>query len=162
MAVTHRSRFAAAEEPPTSRDRSLQHHPDDWSWRLGVQRRTREEKQQREGQLRNSGSEEVRIECRQQWAAVVAAMRTQVTRYNDGAGRQAIVMAENTDGDQISVTVESDGGDHSLEVELDETTLFVRARGGPSTAIASERWITLDRPDTATAAYILQPWMEQL
>jgi hypothetical protein len=162
MAVAPRSRFAAAEAPLTSRERSLYHHPHDWSWHLGVKRRTREEREQREGQLLESRGEEERIECGQRWTAVVAAMRTLVTRYNDGAGRQAVVMAENADGDQVSVTFESDGSGHTLEVELEETTLCIRARGGPSSAIASERSITFDRPDTATAGYILQPWMEQL
>jgi hypothetical protein len=162
MAVAHRSRFAAAEEPLTSHERSLLHHPHDWSWRLGVKRRTREDKELREGQLLESKGEEERIECGQRWTAVIAAMRTLVTRYNDGAGRQAIVMSESADGDRIGVTFESEGSGHILEVDLDETTLFVRAGGDPPAAIASERWITFDRPDTATAGYILQPWMEQL
>jgi hypothetical protein len=161
MAVTQRSRFEAAEEPGAVRERSL-YQAHDWSWRLGVGRRTREERERREAQLLESRGEEQRIECGQRWTAVVAAMRALVTRYNDGAGRQAIVMAESADGDQISVTFESEGSGHTLEVDLEEITLFVRARGGPSAAVASERWITFDRPDAATAGYILQPWMEQL
>jgi hypothetical protein len=162
MAVTHRSRFEAAEEPLTSRERSLYNAPNDWSWRLGMKRRKREEKDLREGQLLTSEADEERIECGQRWTAVVAELRRLVTRYNDGAGRQALVMAESTDVDHISVTFDVDGGGQTLDVDLEETALLVRARGGSPTAIAGTRWITFDRPDAATAGYILQPWIEQL
>jgi hypothetical protein len=160
VAVANRSRFGAAEEPVTSRDRAP--HPGDWSWRLGAQRRKREETELREEQLEESRGEEERLECGQRWITVVASMRLLITRYNDGAGRQAVVMMESADGEHLGVTFESDGSGHTLEVELDETAMLVCARGGPSAATASKRWITFDRPDAATAGYILQPWLEQI
>jgi hypothetical protein len=97
------------------------------------------------------------------WPAIVTAIRAQVAAYNDGAGRERLVVIEATDRQHPSVTVESSGPmSPALIVTLDEAEIRVDSRSAEPHAGGTKRWVDLTRSADDTAAYVLEDWMERL
>jgi hypothetical protein len=96
------------------------------------------------------------------WRGIIAAIRTTVAAYNDGIGRERLVVTE-TDRPHFSATVASHGGTiSSLVVTLDEMEIRVECRATASDRGGSTRWVAMTRSDDETAAYVLQDWIERL
>ena len=99
--------------------------------------------------------------CLQRWPAIVATMRTLVASYNEGAGPGTLTLTE--DPAKHVVTLESaNSGRSTLLITLDGKDVSVCTRNGPTDALSSTRWVSLNRTDENAAAYLLRNWMEQL
>jgi hypothetical protein len=96
------------------------------------------------------------------WPAVVVAIKTTLAAYNNGMGRELLVVTE-TDQPHPSATIESTGGIMSaLVVTLDEAEIRVDCRAAAPDHGGATRWVAMTRSDDDTAAYVLQEWMERL
>ena len=100
--------------------------------------------------------------ARGRWRGIVAAIRTSVAAYNDGIGRERLVVSE-TDGPHPSATIESTRGIiPALVVTLDEAEIRVDCHAPAPDHGPITRWVAMTRSDDDTAAYVLQEWMERL
>ena len=132
-----------------------------WSRRIGEQHGQRD----RTANLRTQALVDVEHQrheqCLQRWPAIVAAMRTVVVGYNDGAGHDAVTLAE--DADNPGVTLESTAnGRRALTIALDGSDVSVRTRNGHGDAMSGLHWVSLNRTDENAAAYLLHDWFERL
>src|ERR1051325_2330377 len=72
-------------------------------------------------------------ECLQRWPTIVAALRTLVTAYNDGAGFPVLTLVE--DSERPSVTLESARNGHdALVMTLDGAVVCVRTAGADASS----------------------------
>ena len=135
--------------------------PDDWYRRLGESHRKREDAGRRQAGTIQDREDTRGLACRQRWPAIIAAMRRLIRAYNDGTGRETLVLVDNHTGEsgELTATVTARKS-QMLVLAVDEGDLWVRP---PQTEPAEgERWIGVDRSDEATAAYILQNWLTRL
>jgi hypothetical protein len=102
--------------------------------------------------------------CLERWPAIVAAMKSLVASYNDGAGLEAVTLVEDTvDRENASVTIASvTNGRRALVIALDGSDVTVRTRSGPNDVLSGMQWVSLDRTDENAAAYLLRDWLERL
>ena len=102
--------------------------------------------------------------CLQRWPGILAAIRAQLAAYNDGAGEELVTASEGRDGDDPVVTIASRSSAHAgIIISVDGDALLVRTN--PEAAAGFHgiaRRIDCSRSDTATAAYLLQDWMDRL
>ena len=106
-----------------------------------------------------------RAACLQRWPAILAAIRTLIAAYNDGAGAELLTASEQPDSDAPAVTITSRGSGRPITITVDEDALLVHTNLEPHAAAslhAIARRIDCSRSDTGTAAYALQHWMDQL
>jgi hypothetical protein len=104
------------------------------------------------------------VVCLERWPAIVAAMKSLVMSYNDGARFEAVTLVDDTDDrENASVTVASvSNGRRALVIALDGSDVTVRTRSGPNDALSGMHWVSLDRTDENAAAYLLRDWLERL
>jgi hypothetical protein len=141
----------------------MSEHPIKDSRSLGATHRRRDEAAAsiaREQDERDSAS---RLTSLARWPAIVAAIKAMVAAYNEGAGRELLVVAETPDQQQPSVTIESTRQTSTaLVATLDAGEIRVDRRSTSPDAGGIRRWVDLTRSDDDTARYVLQEWMEQL
>lgn len=136
-----------------------------WPRQMGQRRRKRDEEAAREERVRASDEREGHALCLQRWPGVVAALRTLIASYNEGAATELLIVTERWDGENPAVVVESTGRScSSLAVAVDGANLCVRIGSAECAADApvTERRIDCSRSDIGTAAYVLQDWMDRL
>jgi hypothetical protein len=92
--------------------------------------------------------------------AIVAGIRRLVDAYNTGAGRTVLSVEEETD--EPTVTIAAGAEAPSLTAALEDTVICVQVRAVDGVSCSSEVRLRPDRNDDATAAYILQNWMQRL
>ena len=92
---------------------------------------------------------------------IVAAIRRLTDAYNAGANRVVLSVVEQSG--QATVTVAA-GGEAApyLTAALEDTLICVRARDALGIPHATEFRLRSDCGDDATAAYVLQNWMQHL
>ena len=96
------------------------------------------------------------------WRGIVGAIQASVSAYNDGIGRERLVVRE-TAGPPPTATIEAtDGVIPALVVTLDGAEIRVDCRALAPGHGAITRWVAMTRSDDDTAAYVLQEWMERL
>jgi hypothetical protein len=97
------------------------------------------------------------------WTAIVGAMRRQADAYNAGARRIILNVVEQSGEATITIAAGGEGDAPYLTATLDEGT-FICASARDALGISRETEIRLcsERDDDATAAYLLQNWMEHL
>ena len=133
----------------------------DWSRRTGENHGQRDRAASLQAQTLVDLEHERHTACLQRWPAIVAAMRTLVASYNEGAGPGTLTLAE--DSATHGVTVEStNNGRSALVMALDGSDMSVRTRNGSADPVNGTRWVSLNRTDEDAAAYLLRNWMEQL
>ena len=97
------------------------------------------------------------------WPGIVRAIRAIAAAYNEGVGRQLLVVTETTDPQHPSAVLEStDAMIPALLVTLDDSELRVDTRPPHPDGGGVKRWVDLTRTDDDTAAYVVQAWMERL
>ena len=132
-----------------------------WSRQFGEEHGQRDRAAALDAQTRNDVEQHVHAACEERWPSIVAAMRSLVKNYNEGAGVEAISLLENA-GDRC-ITVQSAGNGHSsLVIALDGSDGTVRTRNGPDRPLSGTTWIPLNRTDDSAAEYLLRDWMERL
>jgi hypothetical protein len=133
----------------------------DWSRQLGEKRGSLDRTASLEMQTLVERDNERHSECLQRWPTIVAAMRTLVATYNDGAGLAVLTLVE--DSERQGVTLESArSGRGSLVMTLDGADVCVRTRHSGTDASNGVRWVSLNRSDEDAAEYLLRNWMEHL
>ena len=106
-----------------------------------------------------------RAMCLQRWPGILAAIRSLIAAYNDGAGAELLIASEHSDNDARAVTITSRGSTRTITIGVDEDALLVHTNLEPHAAAslhAIARRIDCSRSDTGSAAYALQNWMDQL
>lgn len=136
----------------------------DWYRQLGVSHRRRDEAAGLESRTRQDRGLDQEAAMRRRWPGIVAAMRSLARRYNEGAGLEALTVADAAVGKSrdLVATIVARGG-QTLTLTLSGADLCVR----PSTGTAGapddgRRWIGSEASDEAVAASALQHWLTQL
>jgi len=133
----------------------------DWSRRTGEQHGRRDRAASLQAQTLVDLEHEQHTACVERWPAIVAAMRTLVASYNEGAGPGTLTLVE--DSATHGVTLEStNNGRSALVITLDGADVSVRTRNGHADPVNGTHWVSLNRTDEDAAAYLLRNWMEQL
>jgi hypothetical protein len=102
----------------------------------------------------------------QRWPGIVAAIRTLVAAYNEGAGVQLLTATESSQGEPPTVTIVSAASTSgAISVSLDGDAFLVQPHQPSSRAVGlheTARRIDGSRTDMGTAAYLVQAWMDRL
>jgi hypothetical protein len=99
------------------------------------------------------------------WPGIIASIRTLIASYNDGVGLEPLTAMEQPPDHPVLI-VESRGcARGSVTIAVDGADRCVRASAaspGAGDRHDIQRRIDCSRTDAATAAYLLQDWMERL
>jgi hypothetical protein len=132
-----------------------------WAQRLGDVRRAREESAAQLRQSQHTDAELAAALSTDRWVTIVAAIRRHIEAYNAGACSAVLNVSEPSG--ELSVTVSGGReGTPFLIATLQGTFISMTARDGVGVPHATEFRLRPDRDDDATAAYLLQNWMERL
>jgi hypothetical protein len=131
-----------------------------WARGLGEEHHGREELAGKTSKSRQEDAARATALSAERWAAIVTGIRRLVDAYNAGAERAVLSVEEASDEPTVTVAVGAEGP--SLRAALDDTLICVHARDAGGVARVSEVRLRSDRGDDATAAYVLQNWMERL
>ena len=135
----------------------------DYYRRLGASYRRRGDAVRRSARRIEERDGARQLACYRRWPAIVDAMRTLISHYNDGAGREIVTLAEGaTERDREPTVTVTACGRRTLVIALEGADVWVRASQTPNGRVQGERWIGLNRTDEATANYVLQNWLEEL
>jgi hypothetical protein len=132
-----------------------------WAHGLGEERHARDASvvlkatAEREDAARTTAASVVR------WAGIVASIRRLVDAYNTGAQRPILNVVEQSGQLTVTVTAAAEGTP-SLTAALEDTLICVQACDALGVSHAAEVRLRPDRSDVATAAYVLQNWMQRL
>jgi hypothetical protein len=135
----------------------------DWYWQLGGTHRRRDESAGRESRARQDRQQEQEHAARVRWPDIVAAVRTNVRRYNLGAGLQWLTVIDDAGESGVSIATVVARSGQTLTITKSGADLCVRP--SPITVGAADggrRWITLEATDEAIADYALQDWLTHL
>ena len=132
-----------------------------WAQELGKERHARDECVARMAKSQEEDAAQTLAVSVERWAAIVAGIRRLADAYNTGARRMVLSVVEQSG--QSTVTVATSGeGTPSLTAALENTVICVHARDAGGISHATEVRLRPDRGDDATAAYLLQNWMQRL
>ena len=131
-----------------------------WAHALGEERRTRDRRTVQATTSREEDEARISAASAERWTAIVAGIRRLVDAYNTGARGTVLSVEEETD--ESTVTIAAGAEAPSLTAALEDTVICVQVRAVDSVSCSSEVRLRPDRSDDATAAYILQNWMQRL
>ena len=156
--LTTRQRPGDASHPATTDAATI-----GWYRRLGASHRRRDELARLDAGAIQEHDNARRLACYRRWPGIVDAMRTLIGCYNDGAGRETLLLVDGPSGpdNEPSATVTARRG-QSLVIAVEDSDLWVLPSLDENGRGQGERWIGLNRTDVATAAYVLQNWLAQL
>lgn len=157
---------AASTTRPADADRPYSPAPAtaDGYRRLGADHHRRDDAARRAARALQERTEQRALACARRWPAILQAMRTLIGWYNEGAGREMLVLVDSPAGSagEPSATITAPGG-QTLVIAVEGADLRVHAGlEGENRRQQGERWIDLNRTDDATAGYVLQNWLAQL
>ena len=132
-----------------------------WALALGEERQVRDEGAARTAKSQEEDETRMIATSAERWAAVVAGIRQLADAYNTGAGRVVLSVVEQSGQQTVTVAAGGDGTP-SLTAALEGTLIYIHAGDAGGVPHASEIRLRPDRGDDATAAYILQDWMQRL
>ena len=116
----------------------------DWSRRMGENHGRRDRAASLQTQTLVDLEHERHTACLQRWPAIVAAMRTLVASYNDGAGPGTLTLVE--DSAKHGVTLEStNNGRSALVMALDGADVSVRTRNGHAHPVKPTQCVSNNR-----------------
>ena len=131
-----------------------------WARGLGEERHTRDEGATQTTKVREEDAARTTAVSAERWPAIVAGMRRLVDAYNAGAGRAVLNIDEESDESTVTIAAGREGA--SLTAALEDTLICVRANDAGGASRSSEVRLRPDRGDDATAAYVVQNWMQRL
>lgn len=132
-----------------------------WAERLGQDRYTREEGAARTATSQQDDAQQALAVSAQRWTAIVNAIRALTDAYNAGAKRTVLTVVEQSGQSALTVAAAGDTT-ASLTATLDDSIIAVHARDARGITHATDVRLRADRDDEATAAYLLQNWMQHL
>lgn len=132
-----------------------------WALALGEERQVRDEGAARTAKSQEEDDTRMIATSADRWAAIVASIRQLADAYNTGAGRVVLSVVEQSGQPTVTVAAGCEGTS-SLTAALEGKLICIQARDAGGVPHASEIRLRPDRHDDATAAYILQNWMQRL
>ena len=132
-----------------------------WAHQLGEQRHVRDECDARLVQSETDGAVRLNEVSLERWRTIVDCVRQVAAAYNRGAKRACLSVTEQS-GDNAITVAETGEDPPYLTAALEDTIICVRGRHRDGGAHATEVRLRPDRGDDATAAYVLQNWMQRL
>ena len=131
-----------------------------WARGLGEERHARDEQAAETAKSAEEDAARTSAISAERWTGIVAAIGRLVDAYNAGARRP--VLNVEGDSDNLTVTIAAGRQGPSLTATLENTLIGVRAHSTGGVSYASEVRLRPDRDNDATAAYVLQNWMQHL
>jgi hypothetical protein len=132
-----------------------------WAQRLGETHRDRDERATQLARVQQAEAAKATGLSIERWASVVAAIRRLADAYNTGAQRIVLTVVEEPGQPAVTITPGSNGTAH-LIATLEDACISMRARDEQGTSYAIDVPLRSERDDDATAAYLLQNWMQHL
>jgi len=133
-----------------------------WAQQLGVERHTRDESAIRKAKSEDENAARASAVSLERWRAIVACMRHLAGEFNAGAQRAVLSVVEEPAQRAVTITAQGEGAPH-LTAMLEAGTLICSdARDSSGSVLITEVRLRPDRDDAATAAYVLQNWMQRL
>lgn len=133
----------------------------DWANRLGQEHAARDESVARLATSQGERTAQAVAVSVERWVTIVEAIRRLTVDYNAGANRAVLNVVEQSGQPTVTVTAGGEGAPY-LTAALEDTTICMRCRDAAGTAYATDFLLRRDRDDDATAAYLLQNWMQHL
>jgi hypothetical protein len=132
-----------------------------WAQRLGHARHGRDESAAQLARSQQADAAHATALATDRWVTIVAAIRRQAEAYNAGARRVVLNVIEQSEESTVTVAAGGEGTSY-LTATLEGTFICMKARDVLGIPHATEFRLRSDRGDDATAAYLLQNWMERL
>jgi hypothetical protein len=132
-----------------------------WAKRLGQEHNARDQSAARLATSQQEDAAQATAVSVERWVTIVAAIRRLTDAYNTGANRVVLSVVEQSGPPAVTVAAGDEGSPY-LTAALEDTLICMRARDGLGAPHANEFRLRSDRGDDATAAYLLQNWMEHL
>ncbi len=132
-----------------------------WAQQLGHARHGRDESAALLARSQQADAAHAAALSTDRWLGIVAAMTRHVEAYNAGARRVVLNVVQESGVSTVNVAAGGEGAPY-LTVTLEGTFVCMKARDGLGIPHTTEFRLRSDRDDDATAAYILQNWMERL
>lgn len=151
----------AAPGVPLARVGALRTRPILWAQRLGHARRDRDASAAQLARSQQADAAHAAALSTDRWVRIVAAIRRQAEAYNAGAHRVVLNVVEQSGESTVTVAAGGEGMPY-LAATLEGTFICMKGRDALGIAHAREFRLRSDRGDDATAAYVLQNWMERL
>ena len=132
--------------------------------RLGHARHGRDESAAQLARSQQADAAHATAVSTDRWVTIVAAIRRQAEAYNAGARRVVLNVVEQSEESTVTVAAGDEGTPFLpfLTATLEGTFICMKSRDALGIPYATEFKLRSDRDDDATAAYILQNWMERL
>jgi hypothetical protein len=132
-----------------------------WAQRLGEMHHVRDQLATQLTRVQLAEAATATSQSIARWASVVAAVRRLVDAYNTGAQRIVLTVQEEPGQPVVAIATGSNSTAH-LIATLEDTCIYMCARDNQGIAYAIDVPLRCDRDDDATAAYLLQNWMQHL
>jgi hypothetical protein len=132
-----------------------------WARALGEARHDRDEGADRAATSTRDEDTRVAAVSTGRWTAIVSAMRVLTDAYNTGAKRIVLNLTEQSRPSAVTIAATGEG-EPSITAVLEGTLICVQARDADGDRRISEIRLHPERDDAATAAYVLQHWMQRL
>lgn len=132
-----------------------------WAHELGARRHAHDEYAMRIATSLQQDARRRSAEAAERWPPIVEAIRRLADAYNVGARRLVLNVVEQSEQQRVTVAT---GGEElpSLTAALEDTLIYVDARDAEGIPHTREVRLRPDRSDDATAAYLLQDWLQHL
>ena len=132
-----------------------------WAQQLGHARHTRDECAARLAQSDEADATHATALSIERWATIVAAIRRLADDYNVGARRLVLNVVEQPGHTAVTVAAGGEGTPYLVAI-LENMLVCVHARDALGALYETNFRLCPDRDDEATAAYLLQNWMQNL
>jgi hypothetical protein len=132
-----------------------------WAKRLGREHDARDESAARLAMSQQEEAAQATVVSGERWVTIVAAIRRLTDAYNAGANRVVLSVVEQSGPPTVTVAAGGEGSPY-LTAALEDTLICMRARDALGIPHANQFRLRSDRGDDATAAYLLQDWMQHL
>jgi hypothetical protein len=132
-----------------------------WAQGLGEERYARDECAARTAKARETEAERMTAISIERWAAIVVSMRGLADAYNAGARRVVLSVVEQSGRPTVTLATSGEGTPF-LTAALEGSLICIHGRDSDGVTRTTEIRLSRDRDDDATAAYVLQDWMQRL
>ena len=145
----------------TDRDSDADVRAIQWARRLGEQHYDRDECTARTGKADEDNAALASAASLDRWQEIAACIRRLADGYNTGAKRAVLSVVEQPGQSVVTVAASGEGAPY-LTAVLEGT--FICSHGRDAGGVAHVREVRLQpgRDNDATAAYLLQDWMQRL
>lgn len=133
----------------------------DWAHRLGEHRHVRDERVVWTAKSEAASAARSNATSLERWQAIVVCIRHLSDAYNAGAKRVCLSVVERSGPPAVTVAWNGEGTPY-LTATLEDTVICIRGRDSAGAAHATEVRLRPDRDNDATAAYLMQNWMQHL